>query len=277
MDCQICNSLLKYVFSVPLYSKNGDIPAKVLKCNGCGSYQRLLERDVDLMEEHFSISSFTNLKNEQRYYQGRIGYFGYLFRLANKHLAENRKEKKLKTLDIGCSFGHLMQLFSENGCESEGIEPFAPLREKLISEGKTVFDSLSSVRGTYDIITSIDSLYYSKDPVGDLRVINSMLKEDGVLVVRVTNRTPYLNIMKYIYKKGITKRRFGDQLFAFSHKSMMEALRKANFRIETVYTKEEGKVLSKKLTYLYRVTYALTKITGIKLTAGLIYVCSKVK
>jgi 2-polyprenyl-3-methyl-5-hydroxy-6-metoxy-1,4-benzoquinol methylase len=96
-------------------------------------------------------------------------------------------------LDIGCSFGLLLERFQENyHCQSFGIEPGEAHRERARKSGLSVFTSLEELEiiesGPFDLISMAHVLEHLPDPVAYLfRLREVFLISDGFLLLEVPN------------------------------------------------------------------------------------------
>lgn len=237
----------------------------------CGTFERKFIKPINLTD-HFELSSYTNLEFERKFYEQRFGFFKYICDISMNNLSFHGKRN---ILDIGCSYGHLLEIFRETGAQCFGVEPVEHLRERLIPDF-TIYEDIQEIpdHQTFNVITLIDSLYYITDPVSYLKKLKQHMADNSLMIIRVTNRTPLLNILALFNKAKISEGIFGDQLYAFSHRSMRILFNKCGQKIMRTYYEEKGKRLSGFKNFLcYNVMPPISKLTGLKLTPGLIYVC----
>jgi 2-polyprenyl-3-methyl-5-hydroxy-6-metoxy-1,4-benzoquinol methylase len=183
-----------------------------------------------------------------------------------------------RVLDVGCAYGHLLDLFSQLNCHCTGVELVDELRDRLNSAAKyKVYKDIRDLpasEGNYDVITLIDSLYYFQDPLECLKDLGKRLSKTGVMIIRITNRTPLLNLYRLLSRDRISNRIFGDQVIAFTHTAMQICSRKAGVQIKSVrfYEKKNlsGRGFIEGFLY-YRVLPVIATATRLKVTPGLTY------
>ena len=121
---------------------------------------------------------------------------------------ELREIKKLKPkgrlLDVGPNMGFFARKAKEFGFEVEGVEP-SPSLSKIAREswGLTIHNSLledaNLPEKSFDIITLIDVLEHVVNPIEVLKSCTSILKDDGIIVVKVPNGD-YNNFKQFLAK-----------------------------------------------------------------------------
>jgi SAM-dependent methyltransferase len=255
------------------YLKNGSINTNIYYCKNCGVYWREFS-DIININDHFDVAGYTNIKQEDVWKNKRYTFFNQIMNLVDKYSSEHKNNSKV-LLDYGCSYGHLMDIASMLGYNCIGIEIVDYLREKLDNTYKTykTLDYLTD--NSIDVITSIDSIYYSREPYDIMNQFSRILKNNGLLIIRITNRNYYIKIKKFL-KKIITTRDFGDLNISLNDRSIKLLSKKTGFKIRKIIYHEE-KPRQKEL--FLRIGYGLLpficKITGLKMTPGLIYVLKK--
>lgn len=273
MICSICKkNNVDRVVNLPFYSTEGDIITPIFRCSKCNCYYRYFYDDIDL-QKHFNMSSYTTQNLEDYWLKERQTFFNQIVDFAKKYLGDDIKDKLV--LDVGCSYGHLLQIFRDNGCSCYGIEPVETLCNKV--SNFEIYNCFYDIPPelSFDIITIIDSLYYSPNPLDYLKELSSKLKPNGVLIIRVTNRTPLLDFYRMINPKLINNDRFGDQLFAFSHKTMKYIFNQADLKIYNICLSENKPVRNAKYWVYYKIMPIISNIFFKPLTPGIIYVCKK--
>lgn len=278
MTCRLCgNNDITLIRNLPFYMKGKDVITEIYKCNNCGCYWRNF-LNLCKFEEHFEIASYTNIELESKWKLKRHLFFENLAQLIISYLESNGR--MINVLDVGCSYGHLMEILSKFGCTCSGVEIVDSLRKSLEEKDKfvlykNIFEIPKKLK--FDVITLIDSLYYFDDPVLALDSLNKLMNPESIMVIRISNRTPILNFYFSFLKNRMSNKIFGDQLFAFSDKSMKLMLNKCDLTIQSLLFKEPGKQSHDNwfIKFYYNIMPFLSNITGIKLAPGLIYVCKK--
>lgn len=101
-----------------------------------------------------------------------------------------------RILDIGCATGMFLELASEKGWESYGLD----VGEYAIELAKKKFGN-NIYKGTleqakydndyFDVITMFDVIEHMRNPSDSLRETNRILKKDGLLVITTPNITSF--------------------------------------------------------------------------------------
>lgn len=275
MNCPVCNktNVESDVCNQPLLVKKGTINTSICNCRSCGLYFRNINYDSEEIKTHFDVASYVVDEHETLLKKRREMFFDYLMKII---MSEGTGGKAL--LDIGCSYGHMMEIFQDKGkYDVYGLEINKVLRDQLTKRGFKVFESLKEIREmNYDVVTMIDSLYYFESPVEIIKDIRKHLKDDGLLLVRVINRAWLINLYVKLGMR-IPYILMGDAKVAFTHKAMNELMRSNGFIIERVIVSEAGKIHS---SFIKRVFYKLTELVsrvGFLVSPGLIYVVRKKK
>jgi SAM-dependent methyltransferase len=227
-QCVICNSAnCSPVAELPFGIREGTVQSLVMRCGHCGCYFRRFDQKPPL-DEHWDSQSYTSPHHEERFRRARQSFFESLAAWALAEIPTGVEFPRV--LDVGCSYGHLLEIFQRRGCECYGIEPVERLRNRLNASATfTIYASIDEAPSneSYDVITLVDSLYYFPDPIAGLKELARRLRRSGVMVIRVTNRTPLLNLWRVLFPERITAQVFGDQLVAFSHRGVIAALRQS--------------------------------------------------
>ncbi|MEL7341181.1 MAG: class I SAM-dependent methyltransferase, partial [Bacteroidota bacterium] len=92
-------------------------------------------------------------------------------------------------LDIGCGTGEFLGTMKEAGWTSTGLEPDEGARQQAKAQGVEVHPSeqLFSLTGSYDVITMWHVLEHVHRLHEYLDQIESILKDDGLLIIAVPN------------------------------------------------------------------------------------------
>jgi len=107
-----------------------------------------------------------------------------------------------KLLDVGASFGWLVEEALRAGWEAEGIEPSSIACDAARRQGLPVSrgffpDDLREVGRRWEAITLMDVLEHLEQPIEILAAIRSRLSPDGVLALQVPNsRGLFLRVSK---------------------------------------------------------------------------------
>ncbi|MFX0199428.1 MAG: methyltransferase domain-containing protein [Candidatus Hodarchaeota archaeon] len=101
-------------------------------------------------------------------------------------------KKRGKLLDVGCSTGELLEAAQKKGFSCWGVEPnkwacsFANKKRGLkVINGELQKFSFES--NFFDVVSYMEVIEHIPDPLGELREINRILKNDGILMLSSPN------------------------------------------------------------------------------------------
>jgi 2-polyprenyl-3-methyl-5-hydroxy-6-metoxy-1,4-benzoquinol methylase len=247
-------------FSVPFYF-----------CRNCNSFIRQV--DEKSVVSHLKAASHTNIKNEERFYKMRIEFFINLFFLTEKHSGS-----LTNWLDFGCSYGHLLEYLTGRDIECSGIEISEEVRDFAQKKGLMVFENLDDLpeEKKFDVISLIDSIYYSNEPVKLIKSIYARIQQNGLIVIRITNRNWLAKVKKFVFRRepGLA---LGDATISYSKKSISFLLERNGFRILKVSNNEKGKSMDFRIRVFYSLTGIICAISFgfINLSPGFIVIAEK--
>lgn len=160
-----------------------------------------------------------------------------------------KKFRKGKLLDVGCGTGEFLEVAKENRYDVKGVE-ISEFAAGYCS-GKHLCVDIGDFGGVkinekFDVVTMFDFIEHSKDPFRDLRKVNEILNENGLLVI-ITG-----NINSWFAKLMGRKWNFlnpEEHLYYFSEKTLSGMLNKAGFRV--VKIKKDFRYVSFKNFFRY--------------------------
>lgn len=257
--------------SIPFYLEHGDVSTTLWKCRSCGTYIRDANYEDPLIQGHFGVTSYTDPDKEKHWRELRTGLFKYVLEVASRHLGRSLRD--VRGLDFGTAFGIFMELLASAGGNPEGVEIVPALRTRAQDRGMTVHrDILSLQPRSYDLITAIDSFYYLNDPHSSLIGLSQLLDNDGVLILRLTNRTWYFNAVRAL-GMAVAPAKFDDIKYNYSVTGARRLLERSGFRVERIYWHDKGRgdVRPFAAAY-YRLSPFLAKYFSIRISPGMIIV-----
>lgn len=155
-----------------------------------------------------------------------------------------KKYKPGKLLDVGCGYGFLLNEAKNLGWDPYGVEiskPNADYARTVLN--LNVFNGYLCDAGfgenAFKVVTIIDTLYYSYDPMRELREVKRVLEDNGTLIIRDVNRITYISkwqsIKRFLgFKDPLSKNIFfdgmNDHIYFFSIGSMKKILHDAGFK-----------------------------------------------
>jgi len=104
-------------------------------------------------------------------------------------------------LDFGCNFGHFLVMARDAGWTACGFEPGGFAAEAARIKGFDVscgwsLEEAGFPEGHFAAITANDSFYYAWNPNATLRIFQHLLKPEGVLAMRLTNKRFILGLVR---------------------------------------------------------------------------------
>jgi len=273
MDCKICGQITIKYGNGTYYLEDGNrFSVPFYYCRYCNSFMRQVDEKSVL--SHLKAASHTDLKNEERFFKMRIEFFKYLFSLVKRH-----SDSITTWLDFGCSYGHLLEYLKENDIECFGIEISEQVRVFARKKGLNIFENLDGLpeEKKFDVISFIDSFYYSNEPVKLLKNSHSRIQNNGLIVLRITNRNWLAKIKKRLLRSELGLA-LGDATISYSKKSISYLLERNGFKILKITNLEKGKSMTFKIGVFYILTAVLNAISFglINLSPGLIVIAKKI-
>lgn len=279
MQCRICSSqnVDENAYVLPFRVAEGqDIETHVHRCRYCGVHYRDIDFESPEVGAHFEVAGYVRLEHEATFRKEREPFFRSILAEVTRDVGETTGKT---LLDIGCAYGHMMDVFQdEGGMTASGVERNAELRKHLSEKGFPMYTRLSEIGDTrFDVIALIDSLYSFQDPQEALRQVQSLLKDGGLVVIRVTNRAWLANIYNALGKR-VPYICMGDAKYSFTLKSIKYMLGQAGLRLNRKIAAEKGKRASRlKKEIFYKFTQIITQLGIATITPGLLLTCRKAK
>ena len=153
--------------------------------------------------------------------------------------AEERTRRQLKVLDIGAGPGLFLDVAKQRGYQTFGIEPSEMLCTRLHKRGHQVqcgmLDAIpvGLADEPFDLIHMHEVLEHMADPDEVLNCVNSMLADDGHLVVTVPNDYNPLQMM--ICDLGLVEKKWWlappEHLNYFTPKTLQLTLNQGGFKL----------------------------------------------
>jgi SAM-dependent methyltransferase len=214
------------------------------------------------IKAHFEIAPYVHVSNAGKWKEMRRMYFDYLAQEINK---VRPLTSDTKVLDIGCSFGHLLESFQLLNARCYGVEIVDSTREYAIASHPDfkIFESLASIPDYYnfDIVTMIDVLYYLDDPLDYMISLNARLEESGLLLLRVTNRAWLISLLRKL-NISLKYDYFSDAKYLFTDNTMRLLLQKSGFIILKSFSTEKGKKFFDLSRFLFYKFSPISRLLG---------------
>lgn len=213
MDCLICNSkgtVKKTSFkqSYP-QGKEQDIYLEWYLCKYCKGVFCYPQPTFEQIEKYWTTVSYIKpeLKDEYKELKNEI-YERILYHL----------KKDIKTdstvLDFGSNFGQFLDLLKQNNFNPEGYD----INENAIKiskeKGFKIYEKeneLNELSLKYDAVNANDVFCYVDVPYKWLKIYFNLLKNQGVLILRLTNKILFFKLFYYL----IPKSKLRDKILSF--------------------------------------------------------------
>jgi SAM-dependent methyltransferase len=240
VECGACGKWASELAGrVNFYLRDDQVERSVWKCNECGTYIQDADFDDPIIRGHFDVASYTSLHELERWRPLRAGLFQHILDLAREHLG--RELTGVHTVDFGIAYGIMLDMLRDAGAIAEGVETVEALRRSVRARGFVVHEDVYTLpRDSYGLVTAIDSFYYINNPARALSSVRESLKTDGILIMRLANRTPYFNIRRRLGMQ-IPQKRFGDLKYFYSPNGVERLLSRTGFRIECIDWTDKGR------------------------------------
>jgi SAM-dependent methyltransferase len=241
-----------------------------MKCLTCGTFF-LTKYFPDEALSRVPITAYANVEFEGHLFDLRKEFFDYLLKISGDYVKLSSK----RMLDVGCGFGHMLNPFRKGGFDVYGVEILDSLRVRLGDQGYPTFKYVADIPKeiNFDIIYFIDSLCYFKDPYEVLNTAKGYLKEDGVIIARITNRGLLLDLF---CRLGIDITSiFGTGKYNFGLKAFKIMLEKAGYKIIKVIYRERGKTMSAVSKAAYNLAAMVSFITKMEVSSGVIVIAKR--
>lgn len=238
MKCYLCKQKTVKKFLL----KNG---YQLYRCQNCGLvFYDFKKNYKKFLEEQYSKGYYTG--------DPRLdSYFDYGKDKANiiKNMRWYFKEilrfkENGKLLDVGCAYGYFMEVAKEAGFEVFGVDSsdyaVKQAKKKFGKKVKKAFLSEVNFREkSFDVVTLFDVFEHLENPEGDLKKVNKILKDDGLLVI-ATGDTG--SLWAKISGRRWTFWNPPQHIFYFNQENIKRILGETGFRI--VKITKNGKWLS---------------------------------
>jgi SAM-dependent methyltransferase len=178
--CTICGTRGQFVLKAPTIYDDIYLNVHICpKCNCTYNSPRMTEKS---MGEFYSSGVYIDNTNKNRNGRGSFGERRRALRLMMILMNMTRIGEPARALDVGCSQGHFLERMKDHwfGIETVGYDLYRdPDRVHAVTVDKNL------ITGKFDLISCIHVLEHIYDPMAELEWMNSLLAEDGTLVLEL--------------------------------------------------------------------------------------------
>lgn len=220
VNCNLCNADDTFLVT----TQNG---YKVVRCKSCGLVYVNPRPDNEALKHLYDEYHQRNGKVVSDWAKLMGKNFKEILLFLNKALPD-----KGKLLDIGCGYGHFIEIMKQQGWSVYGIDlsPKVLLyaKEKGLDVLETSIDDVSVPDEYFDVVTAFYVLEHVTNPLHVLKNMYKMLKPCGILVLRVPHTTPIIRILSFFrIKNNLYDTPY--HLFDYSPEIIIQLLKKAGF------------------------------------------------
>lgn len=273
MKCPACNHEAgAYTTAVNYYSKHSNT-CDLMYCKNCVCFFKdNIDNNLESDFHFVGVKSYNNPENFSFGYSKRINFLKFIhdFTIQNIH-----KDFKIQSwLDYGSGMGYLLFHLKDQYTNVMGVEMSADGRDVCKSNAIEAFPSMLELPDNvkFDIISAIDSFYYSLKPKELINSFNKVLNKDGYVVVRISLRTWLIRLNKMLKKTPDDSLR--DHFINYSYQSVIMLFKDNGFEVVKHTFKESGKsyykptirILNQIIGWIYVVSFGLINFhTGVTL------------
>lgn len=192
--CQICK---KKINSKLVKTRSGN-KLKIFQCLGCDFEYFPEEKTKNLKQDKLDSYRLSNaglslIKKRQDIINGSLQSAEYI----TKHFT---KKKKIKVLDIGCSWGSFLKECKKKGHQVYGLE-INKKRNDYVNEKLKIkcFKSIKEIPSIkFNKIFLFYSLEYIRYPQSFLKKLMNFLESNGEIIIYTPNKNDHINTLLQI-------------------------------------------------------------------------------
>jgi len=236
VSCNLCNSEeFKLLYQLPdLLLEREQLLYNLVRCTCCGLVYQNPRPTIEEMASHYppEYESYTS-----NLFGGQISWLlkkAYKYGIDKRGRILSRQKKCGRLLDVGCATGtFLAGMQNRPEWQLYGVEisdhAAAIARNQHNLNVKTgTLEDVEFPTGFFDAVTLWDVLEHLHDPSKSLKEISRILKNDGILIIRVPNLNSWDAKLFRSSWAGLDAPR---HLYVFHPATLSQLLSKANFDI----------------------------------------------
>ncbi len=240
--CNFCENESNQIYVIKRFKK----PFTIWKCKNCHLIFQFPQPEN--IEQFYDEGYYTGQNNfSYQDERNQFKFYSYVWKSRVKKIKKNiRSNSKIKKiLDIGCSFGGLLENAKNLKFDTFGLEisdfSRSYARNELKHKVYKNFQEANFNNNYFDAITMIEVIEHLDDPVHILKKIFQKLKKGGLFVIQTAN----MNGMQAKKQKENYHYFLPGHLFYFSKKNLVEELKKIGFKKVKVFIPVEFGLIRK--------------------------------
>jgi SAM-dependent methyltransferase len=254
-----------------------------LSCRACKSYCDTTPTNAHDAIAHHARSPSGQLQTASMLAEHRSRLFRSVLRILALHAPS-----KTNLLDVGCSYGGFLHHARKAGYAAAGMdivpEAAAHVRQHGFDcQATASVANLDMPDGSLGVITVLDCSCYWPDPTHELRAIHRKLRPDGLLVMRVPDKSWVLQAGLILTRlcpgigRYLCRRSVNDHVSSIPVRTVLRLLRDAGFQI--LYASPRGALYSDRsplsVKTMFAVGYMIWRVTGRYLAPGCLILARK--
>ena len=133
-------------------------------------------------------------------------------------------------LDFGCGEGCFLELAKEKTNSVAGIELDRAVREVLIDDGYSIWESFDQCNMKFDVITMFHVIEHLEFPIQILEECNKYLKKNGKIIIETPNANDAL-LSLYKSEAFADFTYWGAHLFLYNEMNLLKLVQNAGYKV----------------------------------------------
>lgn len=244
MKCPVCDhTVVQYTTAVRYYSAASNT-CNLMCCKNCKCF---FKDNVDnTLDFDFKIRGTKTYNTPDNFTTGvlkRGGFLKYIHDFVKKKIKRNPPIRSW--LDFGSGMGFFLSILKEHYNEVAGIEIAEEGRQVSHKNGIVAYQNIADlpINKKFDIISSIDSFYYTLQPKELIDSFKSILNDNGYVVIRISLRNWLIKLNKTFNRRPDDNLR--DHFINYSFQSISKLFTENGFELIAYTFKETGKLYYK--------------------------------
>lgn len=206
-------------------------PWRLLKCQTCDLVFTSPRPRDEVISQRYRDTYYEDGRNSYRELQLAPPSFGDL-EIAKQmcRLARTSPSGSLRSVDVGCGGGTLVEAFALAGFESSGVEPSRSLARDGMAAGRPITDMPPEALppASYEVVTCMHVLEHVADPLMFVGQMARLLVPTGLLVIEVPDYGSRLARRLGREWKALYP---GSHLHHFTESTLVELLRRQHLTV----------------------------------------------